>query len=106
MEPLRLLMSDLRITNLHKRYGLVPAVRGIDLEVPSGEFTVLVGPSGCGKSTLLRTIAGLEEAQAGTIEIGGRLVNHMPPRDPRIAMVVQKHPLHPLLNLVAKIALR
>ena len=53
-------MADLKITGLHKRYGHVPAVRGIDLEVPSGEFTVLVGPSGCGKSTLLRTIAGLE----------------------------------------------
>ena len=67
-------MSDLKITGLHKRYGHVPAVRGIDLEVPSGEFTVLVGPSGCGKSTLLRTIAGLEEAQEGTIEIGGRML--------------------------------
>ena len=55
-------MSDLKITNLHKHYGAFHAVKGINLEVPSGEFTVLVGPSGCGKSTLLRTIAGLEEA--------------------------------------------
>ena len=56
-------MSDLKITGLHKHYGSFHAVKGIDLEVPSGEFTVLVGPSGCGKSTLLRTIAGLEEAE-------------------------------------------
>ena len=64
-------MSDLRITNLHKHYGAFHAVKGIDLEVPSGEFTVLVGPSGCGKSTLLRILAGLEEASSGTIDIGG-----------------------------------
>ena len=50
-------MSDLKITSLHKHYGAFHAVKGIDLDVPSGEFTVLVGPSGCGKSTLLRTIA-------------------------------------------------
>ena len=65
-------MADLRITGLHKYYGNVHAVRGVDLEIGAGEFTVLVGQSGCGKSTLLRTIAGLEDADAGTIEIGGR----------------------------------
>ena len=51
-------MSDLKISGVHKHYGSVHAVKGVDLEVPSGEFTVLVGPSGCGKSTLLRCIAG------------------------------------------------
>ena len=54
-------MADVKITGLHKYYGAVHAVKGIDLEIPDGEFTVLVGPSGCGKSTLLRTIAGLED---------------------------------------------
>ena len=97
-------MADLKITGLHKRYGPVPAVRGIDLEVPSGEFTVLVGPSGCGKSTLLRTIAGLEEAQEGTIEIGGRVVNHMRPRDRDIAMVFQNYALYPFMNVFENIA--
>ncbi len=97
-------MADLKITGLHKRYGHVPAVRGIDLEVPSGEFTVLVGPSGCGKSTLLRTIAGLEEAQEGTIEIGGRVVNHMRPRDRDIAMVFQNYALYPFMNVFENIA--
>ena len=58
-------MADVKIQGLHKRYGAVPAVRGIDLDIRDGEFTVLVGPSGCGKSTLLRTIAGLEEAIGG-----------------------------------------
>ena len=57
-------MADVKITGLHKRYaGGVHAVRGIDLDIPDEQFTVLVGPSGCGKSTLLRTIAGLEDAQ-------------------------------------------
>jgi multiple sugar transport system ATP-binding protein len=97
-------MSDLKITNLHKRYGLVPAVRGIDLEVPSGEFTVLVGPSGCGKSTLLRMIAGLEEVSEGTIEIGGRVVNHVRPRDRDIAMVFQNYALYPYMNVFENIA--
>ena len=68
-------MADLKISGLHKYYGPVHAVRGVDLEIPAGEFTVLVGQSGCGKSTLLRTIAGLEDADKGTIEIGGEVVN-------------------------------
>jgi multiple sugar transport system ATP-binding protein len=97
-------MSDLKITKLHKRYGLVPAVRGIDLEVPSGEFTVLVGPSGCGKSTLLRMIAGLEEVSEGTIEIGGKVVNHVRPRDRDIAMVFQNYALYPYMNVFENIA--
>jgi multiple sugar transport system ATP-binding protein len=97
-------MSDLKITKLHKRYGVVPAVRGIDLEVPSGEFTVLVGPSGCGKSTLLRMIAGLEEITEGTIEIGGKVVNHVRPRDRDIAMVFQNYALYPYMNVFENIA--
>jgi multiple sugar transport system ATP-binding protein len=97
-------MSDLKITRLHKRYGAVPAVRGIDLEVPSGEFTVLVGPSGCGKSTLLRMIAGLEDITEGTIEIGGKVVNHVRPRDRDIAMVFQNYALYPYMNVFENIA--
>ena len=65
-------MASVRIERaLHKSFGSVHAVRGVDLDIPDGEFTVLVGPSGCGKSTLLRTIAGLEDADDGDIEIGG-----------------------------------
>jgi multiple sugar transport system ATP-binding protein len=97
-------MSDLRITGLHKHYGGVHAVKGIDLEVPSGEFTVLVGPSGCGKSTLLRSIAGLEEVDAGTIEIGNRDVTWERPRDRDIAMVFQSYALYPYMNVFENIA--
>jgi multiple sugar transport system ATP-binding protein len=97
-------MADLKITALHKNYGNVHAVRGIDLEIPEGEFTVLVGQSGCGKSTLLRTIAGLEDADSGTIEIGGEVVNHRPPRERDIAMVFQNYALYPYMKVFENIA--
>jgi multiple sugar transport system ATP-binding protein len=97
-------MADLRISALNKYYGPVHAVRGIDLEIAAGEFTVLVGQSGCGKSTLLRTIAGLEEADSGTIEIGGQPVNHLPPRDRDIAMVFQNYALYPYMKVFDNIA--
>jgi multiple sugar transport system ATP-binding protein len=97
-------MADLKITTLHKYYGNVHAVRGVDLEIPAGEFTILVGPSGCGKSTLLRTIAGLEDADQGVIEIGGQPVNAMPPRDRDIAMVFQNYALYPYMKVFDNIA--
>jgi multiple sugar transport system ATP-binding protein len=97
-------MADLRITGLHKHYGNVHAVRGVDLEIAAGEFTVLVGHSGCGKSTLLRTIAGLEDADAGTIEIGGQIVNDEPPRRRDIAMVFQNYALYPYMTVFDNIA--
>jgi multiple sugar transport system ATP-binding protein len=94
-----------KITGLHKRFGSVHAVRGIDLDIPDGEFTVLVGPSGCGKSTLLRTIAGLEEVSEGTIEIGGDVVNGMRPRDRDVAMVFQDYALYPHMTVFGNIGL-
>jgi multiple sugar transport system ATP-binding protein len=97
-------VADLRISGLHKRYGAVHAVRGIDLEIADGEFTVLVGPSGCGKSTLLRTIAGLEIPDEGTIAIAGNVVNDMRPRERDIAMVFQSYALYPYLTVYENIA--
>ncbi len=97
-------MSDLKITGLNKHYGNFHAVKGIDLDVPSGEFTVFVGPSGCGKSTLLRCIAGLEETSSGKIEIGDRDVTYERPRDRNIAMVFQNYALYPYLNVKENIA--
>ena len=97
-------MSDLKITGLHKYYGTYHAIKGIDLEVPSGEFTVLVGPSGCGKSTLLRTIAGLEEPSQGSIEIAGIDVTWARPRDRDIAMVFQNYALYPYMSVGDNIA--
>jgi multiple sugar transport system ATP-binding protein len=98
-------MANVRIGALHKSYGSVHAVRGVDLDIPDGEFTVLVGPSGCGKSTLLRTIAGLEDADSGDIEIGGEIVNHMRPRDRDVAMVFQDYALYPHMTVFGNISL-
>src|SRR5918912_4028407 len=92
-------MAEVKISKLHKRYAGVHAVRGIDLDIPDGEFTVLVGPSGCGKSTLLRTIAGLEDIDDGSIEIGGEVVNGMRPRDRDVAMVFQDYALYPHMTV-------
>jgi len=97
-------MARLRLTEVHKYYGKFHAVRGIDLDIPEGEFTVLVGPSGCGKSTLLRTIAGLEEADSGIIEIGGEVVNDARPRDRNVAMVFQNYALYPYMSVFENIA--
>ena len=83
---------------------LVTAVKGIDLDIQDGEFMVLVGPSGCGKSTVLRMIAGLEETTGGTIEIGGRIVNRVPPKDRGIAMVFQNYALYPHMSVFDNMA--
>ena len=98
-------MANVKISALHKSYAGVQAVRGIDLDIPDGEFTVLVGPSGCGKSTLLRSIAGLEEVEQGTIEIGGEVVNDMRPRDRDVAMVFQDYALYPHMTVFGNISL-
>lgn len=97
-------MGRVRLSGLHKHYGALHAVRGIDLDIPEGEFTVIVGPSGCGKSTLLRTIAGLENADEGAIEIDGQVVNDLAPRDRDVAMVFQNYALYPYMSVFENIA--
>src|SRR5438105_4508068 len=92
-------MAEIVLTNLHKVYGHVVAVKDINLAINDREFVVLVGPSGCGKSTTLRMIAGLEEISAGTIAIGGRVVNHLQPKDRDIAMVFQNYALYPHMSV-------
>src|SRR5579872_3063157 len=98
-------MASVKVSALHKTFGPVAAVRGVDLDIPDGEFTVLVGPSGCGKSTLLRTIAGLEEADSGAIEIGDQVVNQLRPRDRDVAMVFQDYALYPHMTVFGNISL-
>ncbi len=97
-------MAHLRLEKVHKSYGHVPVVRGIDLDIPDGEFTVLLGPSGCGKSTLLRVIAGLEDADDGEIVIDGQSVNDVRPRDRDVAMVFQNYALYPYMSVYENIA--
>ena len=92
-------MSGLKLTGVHKRYGTVHAVRGVDLEINPGEFAVLVGPSGCGKTTVLRSIAGLEDLSQGTITLGGREIQDAMPRERNIAMVFQNYALYPFMTV-------
>jgi multiple sugar transport system ATP-binding protein len=75
--------------------GRRPAVDAVDLATAEGEYLVLLGPSGCGKTTLLRMIAGLEQPTDGEVRIGGEVVNGLPPRARRIAMVFQSYALYP-----------
>jgi multiple sugar transport system ATP-binding protein len=77
----------------------VHAVHDLSLEIPDGEFVVLVGPSGCGKTTALRMVAGLEEISDGTVAIGGRVVNDLTPKERDIAMVFQNYALYPHLTV-------
>ncbi len=84
--------------------GQLGAVNNVNLETREGEFLVFLGPSGSGKTTLLRMIAGLETPTAGEILIDGRVVNHLSPRDRRIAMVFQSYALYPHLSVYKNIA--
>ena len=97
-------MARLSIHGVHKSFGRVEALKGIDLEIGDGEFCVFVGPSGCGKSTLLRSIAGLEDIDQGTISIDGAEVSGLRPRDRNVAMVFQNYALYPYLNVFENIA--
>jgi len=93
-------MAEIAIDGVEKIYpGGVRAVNRVSLQVADGEFVVLVGPSGCGKTTLLRMIAGLEEISGGTISIGGRAVNDVPPAERDIAMVFQNYALYPHMSV-------
>ena len=97
-------MADISIKGVAKRWGAVTALHAIDLEVKDQEFLVLLGASGCGKTTLLRSIAGLETPSAGTISIGGRRIDHLPPRERGIAMVFQNYAVFPHLTVFENIA--
>ncbi len=98
-------MAQIVLDQIDKVYaGGVKAIDGLSLEVKDGEFMVLVGPSGCGKSTALRSIAGLEEISSGTITIGDRVVNDLPPKDRDIAMVFQNYALYPHMTVEQNLA--
>jgi multiple sugar transport system ATP-binding protein len=92
-------MSALTVSDVYKKFGATEVLKGINLEIGSGEFTVLVGPSGCGKSTLLNIIAGLERQSSGSVEIGGRIVDDILPKDRDIAMVFQSYALYPSMTV-------
>jgi multiple sugar transport system ATP-binding protein len=98
-------MAQVILKDVDKIYeGRVKVVDRFNLSIRDGEFIVLVGPSGCGKSTTLRMIAGLEDISAGTIRIGERVVNDIPPKDRDIAMVFQNYALYPHMTVFENLA--
>ncbi|MDB5622227.1 MAG: sugar transporter ATP-binding protein, partial [Devosia sp.] len=97
-------MARLTISNLDKRFGAFDILKGVNLEITSGEFVVFVGPSGCGKSTLLRCISGLEATSGGSLSINGVDVTKTPPSQRGIAMVFQSYALYPHMSVYNNMA--
>ncbi|MDK1494251.1 ABC transporter ATP-binding protein [Sinorhizobium sp. 7-81] len=97
--------SAVRLSKIAKGYGGSQVLRDIDLAINAGEFMTLVGPSGCGKSTLLKILAGLDQADGGSIEIGGRVVNGLRPSQRNIAMVFQSYALYPHMRVRDNLAM-
>ncbi|MDJ1465229.1 sn-glycerol-3-phosphate import ATP-binding protein UgpC [Nitratireductor sp. GZWM139] len=97
-------MATISIRDIRKSYAKTEVIHGVSLDVADGEFIVIVGPSGCGKSTLLRMVAGLERITSGTMEIDGRLVNDLEPRERDIAMVFQNYALYPHMSVFDNMA--
>jgi len=92
-------MTTITFKSVKKSYKKTAVVHGVDAEIQSGEFIVILGPSGCGKSTLLRMIAGLEEISDGEILIGDKVVNQLEPRERGCAMVFQNYALYPHMSV-------
>src|SRR3954469_11267454 len=97
-------MAEVLLTDVVKTYGTVMAVDNVSLTIEDGEFVTLVGPSGCGKTTTLNLIAGLLDITSGTIEIGGRVINDLDPKDRDIAMVFQNYALYPHKSVYENLA--
>ncbi len=97
-------MASVTYDHITKSFGDVIAVNDLDIKIEDREFLVLVGPSGCGKTTALRLLAGLEEVTEGTLYIGDRVVNDIPPKDRDIAMVFQSYALYPHMSVYDNMA--
>ena len=92
-------MATVKLSEVSKSFGETSVIKSISFSVSDKEFVALVGPSGCGKSTILRMIAGLENIDAGDLEIDGRKINHLVPSDRQIAMVFQSYALYPHMSV-------
>lgn len=96
-------MSFVKLNNVRKSYDAVEVLHGLNADIVEGEFVAILGESGCGKSTLLRMVAGLEEITSGEIQINGKVVNNLSPRDRNIAMVFQSYALYPHMTVAQNI---
>src|SRR6516225_1062131 len=97
-------MAELRLSSVTKRFAAVAAVQGLDLEIRSGEFIVLLGPSGAGKTTTLRLVAGLERPDEGQVRIAGRDVTTLAPARRDVTFVFQQYSLYPHLSVFENLA--
>lgn len=97
-------MARIELKNVRKSYGAFDVIKGVNLDIRSGEFMVFVGPSGCGKSTLLRLISGLEDITSGDMLFDSERVNHLAPSKRGIAMVFQSYALYPHMNVYDNMA--
>ncbi|MGI9488147.1 MAG: ABC transporter ATP-binding protein, partial [Geminicoccaceae bacterium] len=97
-------MAAITMRDMHKAFGNVHVIKGIDLDIRNKDFIVFVGPSGCGKSTLLRLVAGLEDITSGTMMFDGEEVNDLPPAERGIAMVFQSYALYPHMSVYENMA--
>ncbi|HTT58752.1 MAG TPA: ATP-binding cassette domain-containing protein, partial [Acidimicrobiales bacterium] len=97
-------MASISLESVTKVYpNGYEAIRGLDLAIDDGELMVVVGPSGCGKTTVLRMVAGLESVTAGTVRIGGEVMNDVTPKDRDIAMIFQSYALYPNMSVAQNI---
>jgi multiple sugar transport system ATP-binding protein len=96
-------MAKVTFDRVHKAFGAVVALEELSLAIRSGEFVSLLGPSGCGKTTTLRMLAGLEQPTRGTISVGHRIVNDLPPGQRDLAMVFQSYALYPHMTVAQNI---
>jgi iron(III) transport system ATP-binding protein len=102
--------TAIRVQELSKHFGSIVGIKDINFEVPKGSFVTILGPSGCGKTTLLRCIAGVEEPDRGSIEIGGKLIFSskekisVPPEDRGVGMVYQSYALWPHMKVFENVA--
>jgi multiple sugar transport system ATP-binding protein len=92
-------VASIALRRISKRFGTTQVLHDVSLEVADGEFLAILGASGCGKSTLLRILAGLEGADAGTVELDGRDVTEVPPKARNLAMVFQSYALYPHMTV-------
>jgi putative spermidine/putrescine transport system ATP-binding protein len=95
---------EVRLASLRRQYGSVLALDGLDLTIEPGELVVLLGPSGCGKTTTLRLLAGLEDADDGTITVAGKEITHVPANRRDMGMVFQAYSLFPHMTVTQNVA--
>lgn len=96
--------SDLEIVGVHLSYGQHAVLKNVNLSIRPGEFFAFLGPSGCGKTTLLRLIAGFNQADQGSITVGGRDISTLPPWRRDVGMVFQSYALWPHMNVARNVA--